>query len=92
MSLCIPQETSIAYVVLGCLNIFLGIVSTTATFILESFQGDAELTRIADLLKQIFLVLPHYCLGRGLMDMSVEHLYTEYETLLGGERPYNPFE
>lgn len=77
---------------LGCLNIFLGIVSTTATFILESFPEDEELSRITAILKQVFLVLPHYCLGRGLMDMSVEHIFTEYAVLLGGQREYNPFE
>ena len=42
-----------AYVVLGCLNIFLGIVSTVSTFILESFSGDEELTRVAELLKKV---------------------------------------
>lgn len=80
-----------AYVVLACLNIFLGIVSTTATFILESFPDDPELTEIAETLKKAFLVLPHYCLGRGLMEMSVEHLKLEYAELLGGRTDYDPF-
>jgi len=42
-----------AYVVLGCLNIFIGIVSTIATYILELFPDEPELHQIGELLKKV---------------------------------------
>jgi hypothetical protein len=33
-----------------------------------------ELADINVILKQVFLVLPHYCLGRGLIDMAAYQL------------------
>ena len=42
-----------AYVVLGCLNIFLGIVSTVSTYILESFPDEEELRTISEQLKKV---------------------------------------
>ena len=38
---------------------------------LSNFQ---ELKDINDILKQVFLLLPHYCLGRGLIDMAAYQL------------------
>ena len=104
---------SSAFVALACLNVFIGIVTTLSTYILELFtdqvstSGDEkryyhesfvylllyknillhsflsslfkELQDIAGILKQVYLVFPHYCLGRGLMDLFTNQL--AYETL-----------
>lgn len=67
---------STAFVVLASGNLFIGVVSTIATFILE-VMDDQELQDIADILKKVFLIFPHYCLGRGLMDMATNHLAVE---------------
>ena len=48
-----------------------GIITTVTTFVLENFD-DEELKQIGSICKQVFLVFPHYCLGRGLMDMATE--------------------
>ena len=48
-----------------------GIITTVTTFVLENFD-DAELKNIGNICKQVFLVFPHYCLGRGLIDMATE--------------------
>ncbi|XP_054718877.1 phospholipid-transporting ATPase ABCA7-like [Uloborus diversus] len=69
---------SSAFVALACLNVFIGIVTTLSTYILELFT-DQELQDIAGILKQVYLVFPHYCLGRGLMDLFTNQL--AYETL-----------
>ncbi|KFM79927.1 ATP-binding cassette sub-family A member 1, partial [Stegodyphus mimosarum] len=69
---------SSAFVALACLNVFIGIVTTLSTYILELFT-DKELQDIAGILKQVYLVFPHYCLGRGLMDLFTNQL--AYETL-----------
>ncbi|KAG8195500.1 hypothetical protein JTE90_010802 [Oedothorax gibbosus] len=69
---------SSAFVSLACLNVFIGIVTTLSTYILELFT-DQELQDIAGILKQVYLIFPHYCLGRGLMDLFTNQL--AYETL-----------
>uniref|UniRef100_A0A8C2XMN0 P-type phospholipid transporter n=1 Tax=Cyclopterus lumpus TaxID=8103 RepID=A0A8C2XMN0_CYCLU len=70
---------STAYVVLTSINLFIGINGSIATFVLElfnallitiygiSFQHLNEVNRI---LKKVFLIFPHFCLGRGLIDMA----------------------
>uniref|UniRef100_A0A4W3GXS0 ATP-binding cassette sub-family A member 1-like n=1 Tax=Callorhinchus milii TaxID=7868 RepID=A0A4W3GXS0_CALMI len=60
---------STAYVVLTCINMFIGINGSIATFVLEIFEND-NLTKINDVLKQLLLIFPHFCLGRGLIDMA----------------------
>ncbi|CAL8101606.1 unnamed protein product [Orchesella dallaii] len=59
---------STAFVVLACSNLFIGIITTVSTFVLESF-GDDELMEVGKVLKKVFLVFPHYCLGRGCIDL-----------------------
>uniref|UniRef100_A0A8C3B3X0 P-type phospholipid transporter n=1 Tax=Cyclopterus lumpus TaxID=8103 RepID=A0A8C3B3X0_CYCLU len=59
---------STAYVVLTSVNILIGINGSVATFVLELF-GSNEIGGINDILKNVFLIFPHFCLGRGLIDM-----------------------
>ncbi|XP_032250751.1 phospholipid-transporting ATPase ABCA7 [Phoca vitulina] len=59
---------STAYVVLTSINLFIGINGSMATFVLELFS-DQKLQEVSRILKQIFLIFPHFCLGRGLIDM-----------------------
>uniref|UniRef100_A0A668A4A9 P-type phospholipid transporter n=1 Tax=Myripristis murdjan TaxID=586833 RepID=A0A668A4A9_9TELE len=49
---------STAYVVLTSVNILIGINGSVSTFVLELFGGN-----------NVFLIFPHFCLGRGLIDM-----------------------
>ena len=62
---------SSAFVTLSCTNLFVGIITTVTTFVLENFEDD-ELQYIGSILREVFLIFPHYCLGRGLMDMAAE--------------------
>uniref|UniRef100_A0A669C5X9 P-type phospholipid transporter n=1 Tax=Oreochromis niloticus TaxID=8128 RepID=A0A669C5X9_ORENI len=59
---------STAYVVLTSVNILIGINGSVSTFVLELF-GSNEIGGINDILKNVFLIFPHFCLGRGLIDM-----------------------
>ncbi|XP_075380013.1 phospholipid-transporting ATPase ABCA7 [Mycteria americana] len=59
---------STAYVALTCINLFVGINGSVATFVLELFV-DQNLNNINRVLKKVFLIFPHFCLGRGLIDM-----------------------
>ncbi|XP_041634758.1 phospholipid-transporting ATPase ABCA1-like isoform X2 [Cheilinus undulatus] len=60
---------STAYVVLTCVNLFIGINGSVATFVMELFDDD-NVSRINDIVKQVLLIFPHFCLGRGLIDMA----------------------
>ena len=51
--------------------LYSGIITTVTTFVLENFD-DEELKYIGSICRQVFLIFPHYCLGRGLMDMATE--------------------
>ncbi|XP_078526803.1 phospholipid-transporting ATPase ABCA7 [Lissotriton helveticus] len=59
---------STAYVALTCINLFIGINGSVSTFVLELFP-DQKLKDVNIILKKVFLVFPHFCLGRGLIDM-----------------------
>ena len=63
---------SSAFVTLACANLFIGIITTITVFVLENFD-DEELEMIGDILKYVFLIFPQFCLGRGLMEMGIEH-------------------
>ncbi|XP_066576495.1 phospholipid-transporting ATPase ABCA1 [Amia ocellicauda] len=60
---------STAYVVLTCVNLFIGINGSVATFVMELFN-DESVTQINNIVKQVLLIFPHFCLGRGLIDMA----------------------
>ncbi|RWS11247.1 ATP-binding cassette sub-family A member 7-like protein, partial [Dinothrombium tinctorium] len=80
---------SSAFVILACVNLFIGIVTTIATFVLELFD-DEDLQYIGSLLKKIFLIFPHYCLGRGLMELSTNHLASQVFAQFGLKVYRNP--
>uniref|UniRef100_UPI00358FEA38 phospholipid-transporting ATPase ABCA7 isoform X2 n=1 Tax=Myxine glutinosa TaxID=7769 RepID=UPI00358FEA38 len=81
---------STAYVALTCANLFIGINGSLATFILELFEEDQNLKSINTVLKQIFLLFPHFCLGRGLMDMVKHQAVADALSRFGEQRVVNP--
>ncbi|XP_066108777.1 phospholipid-transporting ATPase ABCA7 [Saccopteryx bilineata] len=63
-----PTLYCTAYVTLTCISLFIGINSSMVTFMLE-LLSDQKLQKVSQILKQVFLIFPHFCLGRGLIDM-----------------------
>ncbi|XP_064626259.1 phospholipid-transporting ATPase ABCA1-like isoform X3 [Lineus longissimus] len=83
---------SSAFVALSSINIFIGMTSTIATFIIELLEyDDAELADINNVLKQVFLILPQYCLGRGLIDLSKNQLFADTLASFGENTFKDPF-
>uniref|UniRef100_A0A3P9LUM4 P-type phospholipid transporter n=1 Tax=Oryzias latipes TaxID=8090 RepID=A0A3P9LUM4_ORYLA len=68
---------STAYVSLSCINLFIGINSSAITFILDLFENTSALYGFNQLLKTALLIFPHYCLGRGLIDMAMNQAVTD---------------
>ncbi|XP_075758760.1 phospholipid-transporting ATPase ABCA7 isoform X2 [Pelodiscus sinensis] len=80
---------STAYVVLTCVNLFIGINGSVATFVLELFT-DQKLNDINRILKKVFLVFPHFCLGRGLIDMVKNQAMADAFERFGDQRFVSP--
>ncbi|KAL2079022.1 hypothetical protein ACEWY4_024766 [Coilia grayii] len=80
---------STAYVVLTCINLFIGINGSVATFVMELFD-DEKVRRINDIVKQVLLVFPHFCLGRGLIDMAKNQAIATLFASLGEDRFKDP--
>ncbi|XP_068455300.1 retinal-specific phospholipid-transporting ATPase ABCA4-like isoform X1 [Clinocottus analis] len=82
---------STAYVSLSCINLFIGINSSAITFILELFENNRSLLMFNEWLKKGLLVLPHFCLGRGLIDMAMSQAVTDVYARFGEEYIQDPF-
>uniref|UniRef100_A0A8D2QDF4 P-type phospholipid transporter n=1 Tax=Zonotrichia albicollis TaxID=44394 RepID=A0A8D2QDF4_ZONAL len=80
---------STAYVVLTSVNLFIGINGSVATFVLELFTND-KLKDINDILKSVFLIFPHFCLGRGLIDMVKNQAMADALERFGENRFVSP--
>ncbi|XP_058514064.1 phospholipid-transporting ATPase ABCA7 isoform X2 [Ochotona princeps] len=80
---------STAYVVLTCINLFVGINGSMATFVLELFS-DKKLQEASRVLKRVFLIFPHFCLGRGLIDMVRNQALADAFQRLGDQQFQSP--
>ncbi|XP_019943339.2 retinal-specific phospholipid-transporting ATPase ABCA4-like isoform X1 [Paralichthys olivaceus] len=83
---------STAYVSLSCINLFIGINSSAITFILDLFEGTTALYKFNQLLKAVLLIFPHYCLGRGLIDMAMNQAITDIYTRFGEDYSPDPYQ
>ncbi|XP_041120241.1 phospholipid-transporting ATPase ABCA1-like [Polyodon spathula] len=81
---------STAYVVLTSVNLFIGINGSVATFVLDLFGNDSH-NSINDILKSVFLIFPHFCLGRGLIDMVKNQAMADALERFGENRFRSPF-
>uniref|UniRef100_A0A8D3DFC4 ATP-binding cassette, sub-family A (ABC1), member 4b n=1 Tax=Scophthalmus maximus TaxID=52904 RepID=A0A8D3DFC4_SCOMX len=82
---------STAYVSLSCVNLFIGINSSAITFILELFENNRSLLVVNEWLKKALLVFPHFCLGRGLIDMAMNQAVADVYARFGEEHRSDPF-
>uniref|UniRef100_A0A8C0RI66 P-type phospholipid transporter n=1 Tax=Canis lupus familiaris TaxID=9615 RepID=A0A8C0RI66_CANLF len=83
---------STAYVALSCANLFIGINSSAITFILELFENNWTLLRFNAMLRKLLIIFPHFCLGRGLIDLALSQAVTDVYARFGEEHSTNPFQ
>ncbi|CAF1325760.1 unnamed protein product [Rotaria sp. Silwood1] len=69
------QTASTGFVAISSLNIFIGLMTTISTVILQTLKNEPDLIKVNNFLTKLFLIFPHYCFGRGLFDLS-----TNYQT------------
>ncbi|XP_053284118.1 phospholipid-transporting ATPase ABCA1b [Pleuronectes platessa] len=82
---------STAYVVLTSVNILIGINGSISTFVMELF-GNNEIGGINDILKNVLLIFPHFCLGRGLIDMVKNQAMSDALERFGENKLRSPLE
>ncbi|XP_053179119.1 phospholipid-transporting ATPase ABCA1 [Scomber japonicus] len=82
---------STAYVFLTSINLFIGINGSIATFVLELFV-DEHLNEVNRILKKVFLIFPHFCLGRGLIDMAKNQAMADAFQRLGTKQTLDPLQ
>ncbi|XP_060935296.1 phospholipid-transporting ATPase ABCA1b [Limanda limanda] len=82
---------STAYVVLTSVNILIGINGSISTFVMELF-GNNEIGGINDILKNVLLIFPHFCLGRGLIDMVKNQAMSDAMERFGENSLRSPLE
>ena len=76
-----------AYVALTAFNLFIGINTTIAVSVMMAIiESDPDLTYIYEILDSVLLIFPHFCLGRGLIQMAIEQAYDDAYAELGFER------
>uniref|UniRef100_A0AAY5L1X1 P-type phospholipid transporter n=1 Tax=Esox lucius TaxID=8010 RepID=A0AAY5L1X1_ESOLU len=80
---------STAYVVLTSVNILIGINGSISTFVMELFGNNVS---INDILKNVLLIFPHFCLGRGLIDMVKNQAMADALERFGENRLRSPLE
>uniref|UniRef100_F6Y251 P-type phospholipid transporter n=2 Tax=Monodelphis domestica TaxID=13616 RepID=F6Y251_MONDO len=83
---------STAYVALACANLFIGINSSAITFVLELFENNRTLLKFSAMLRKALLIFPHFCLGRGLIDLAVNQAVTDVYAAFGEEHSSDPFQ
>lgn len=81
------EKPATAYVALTAFNLFIGINTTIAVSVLMAIvESDPDLYWIYELLDNLFLIFPHFCLGRGLIEMAIQQAYQDAYEELGLER------
>jgi ATP-binding cassette subfamily A (ABC1) protein 1 len=87
------QLPSTAFVVASSMNVFIGVITTMTTTVIDSLAADEpELARINNILKPIFtMFFPHYCLGQGFIIMTLLYNTAATNAILGRSSSYNPF-
>uniref|UniRef100_A0A8D1K909 ABC transporter domain-containing protein n=1 Tax=Sus scrofa TaxID=9823 RepID=A0A8D1K909_PIG len=83
---------STAYVALACANLFIGINSSAITFVLELFENNQTLLRFNAMLRKLLIIFPHFCLGRGLIDLALSQAVTDVYARFGEEHSSSPFQ
>ncbi len=82
---------STAFVAASSMNVFIGIVSTMTTSVIDSLNDD-DLAQINEILKPVFTILfPHYCLGQGFITMTTLYNTKQANSILGIKGQYDPF-
>ncbi|XP_046362068.2 uncharacterized protein LOC124139094 isoform X1 [Haliotis rufescens] len=92
MTLKLFKSASAAYLTLFCINMLIGILTIITIFVLIIFQTIG--TRIGEafnVCRYLFLIFPQFCMGQGLIDVTVNHYKYLLFARFGDDVYENPF-
>lgn len=85
------NEASIAFMVLYCLNIFVGVSIMVGTLVLGIFSFGSVTKYWLNFIENIALVAPQYALMGGLVSMAQNHIQAEVFAIFGQDTYESPF-
>ncbi|XP_076323090.1 uncharacterized protein LOC143232010 isoform X1 [Tachypleus tridentatus] len=85
------KEPSIAFMVLYCINIFIGINIMVSNLLLTIFEVDDVSDDVMETLRYIALLFPQYALIGGLVDLAKNHIQAEIFAMFGQDTYISPF-
>ncbi|XP_037068888.1 ATP-binding cassette sub-family A member 2-like [Pollicipes pollicipes] len=68
------REPGSAYIAVVMFNLFLGAAALLTTSLFESIEDQ----QAVNAMKSVFLVLPNYCLGRGLLEIAYNQYHNDF--------------
>ena len=79
------KSASVSFVYTSSINLFIGVGTITVSTVLQQLiDQKVDVNALADFLKSLFIFLfPHYCLGQGLLDMSIVYHTDEVKKTYG---------
>lgn len=98
---CLPQlyllqrlftEPGLAYTILFCVSVFLGVNTLVAVMMVSLFFWMFGFRTAYMVMRYAFLLIPQYCLGGGMVDLARNEIMAEIFQQFGDENAYeSPF-
>ncbi|XP_021364515.1 ATP-binding cassette sub-family A member 1-like isoform X2 [Mizuhopecten yessoensis] len=85
------KDSTSAYMVLFCLNVFIGILLVSFVFILNFFSSQEGIKNVYDVVRHVFLIFPPYTLCDGLIQLTTNQIQTEILARFGQDTYVSPF-
>lgn len=85
------KDTTSAYMITFCINVFIGISTSICVFLLSLFQGTALLHTAFVFCKLVFLIFPQFCMTFGLVSLANNQIKTDIYKHFDKDVYENPF-
>ncbi|XP_060072042.1 uncharacterized protein LOC132551915 [Ylistrum balloti] len=85
------KETTSAYMVLFCLNLFIGVLLVSLVFVLNFFSSQEGIKNVYDIVRRVFLIFPPYVLCDGLIELTSNQVQAEILARFKQDTYVSPF-
>ncbi|KAK6169359.1 hypothetical protein SNE40_020430 [Patella caerulea] len=85
------KSGSAAYLVLFCVNMFIGAITVVTVLCLFLFHDQYAVERALEVVKHVFLIFPQYCLCQGLIDLTTNTVKYSIFLRFGDDVYKDPF-
>ncbi|XP_069122955.1 phospholipid-transporting ATPase ABCA1-like [Argopecten irradians] len=85
------KDVTSAYMVLFCVNLFVGILLISFVFILNFFSSEEGIKNAYEVVRHVFLIFPAYSLCDGLIELTSNQVQSEILARFGQDTYVSPF-